>query len=162
VYNGLSVATLIPLVLYAWSLRSTPLFSFPGPWKALQFLLLLVSSVLFLSGLRRYDTLQFLGFRQLGQPGSCAVLTEDCELDSGGVLGMVRHPWYTGGILVVWARDIDIAAMITNTVITGYFIVGAYLEEKKLLAEFGGTYRKYQKRVSMFLPFKWLRARLPW
>ena len=158
-YNGLSVVTLIPLLLYAWSLRSAPLFSFHGPWRALQFLLLFISFSLFLSGLRRYDSLQFLGFRQLVQADACAVLTEDCTLDLGGVLGMVRHPWYTGGILIVWARDLDMAAILTNTVITGYFIVGAFLEERKLIAEFGERYKDYQKRVSMFLPFKWLRRK---
>lgn len=159
VYNGLSVVTLVPVLLYAWSLRSSPLFSFQGPWRILQFLLLFISFSLFLSGIRRYDSLQFLGLRQLVHSDACAVLTQDCKLDLGGVLGMVRHPWYTGGILIVWARDLDMAAILTNSVITGYFIIGAFLEERKLIAEFGETYRDYQKRVSMFFPFKWVRKK---
>jgi len=37
-------------------------------------------------------------------------------------------------------------------------IVGTYLEEKKLVREFGEKYLIYQKRVSMLIPYKWLKS----
>jgi protein-S-isoprenylcysteine O-methyltransferase Ste14 len=50
--------------------------------------------------------------------------------------------------------------ILMNLVLTGYFLVGAILEEKKLLAEFGEEYRGYQRDVSMLFPFKWLSRAL--
>ena len=68
---------------------------------------------------------------------------------------MVRHPWYAGGILIVWIGNPDVTAVLTNLVITGYFLIGAIFEEQKLLAEFGEEYMDYRRRVSMFFPIKW-------
>jgi protein-S-isoprenylcysteine O-methyltransferase Ste14 len=39
-------------------------------------------------------------------------------------------------------------------------IVGTWLEEKKLIEEFGEKYLAYQKRVSMLLPYKWLKLKI--
>ena len=159
-YDGFSAITLIPVALYAYSLRTEALFRWDGPFRMLQIFLLLVSMFLFVSGTRHYDALQFLGIRQLTQSDSCAVLTENCELNTTGILSIIRHPWYLGGMIIVWARDLDLSAILTNTVITGYFVIGAFLEERKLSAELGNTYREYQSKVSMFFPYKWLKARL--
>jgi len=93
--------------------------------------------------------LQFLGLRQIKDEKSCSVLTDDCSLDTTGILSVVRHPWYAGGILIVWARPLDAAAVLTNLVITGYFIVGAFLEERKLKLQFGQAYDDYRRQVSM-------------
>jgi protein-S-isoprenylcysteine O-methyltransferase Ste14 len=83
------------------------------------------------------------------------VLTDDCRLDTDGVLSVVRHPWYAGGMLIVWARPLDLSAVVTNVVLCAYFVVGAILEERKLKVQFAAQYAAYQKRVSMLIPFKW-------
>jgi protein-S-isoprenylcysteine O-methyltransferase Ste14 len=157
-YNGVSVITLIPVALYTYSLQTEPLFSWEGPLRAIQLLLLFISFLLFISGIRHYDVLQFLGIRQIRQSNSCMTLTENCELDTAGILGVIRHPWYLGGMILVWPRNLDISAILTNTIITGYFVIGAFLEERKLKIQFGKTYTDYQRRVSMFFPYKWLKA----
>lgn len=157
-YNGVSVITLIPVALYTYSLQTEPLFGWEGPLRTIQLLLLFISFLLFISGMRHYDILQFLGIRQIRQLNSCMTLTENCGLDTTGILGVMRHPWYLGGMILVWARNLDISAILTNTIITGYFVIGAFLEERKLKIQFGKTYTEYQKRVSMFFPYKWLKA----
>jgi protein-S-isoprenylcysteine O-methyltransferase Ste14 len=158
-YNGFSLVTLIPVVFYAYSLRSEPLFSWEGYWRVAQVLLLAASLFLFFAGGRHYDGLSFLGLRQLGSSSSCVGLTETCGLDTNGILGVVRHPWYAGGMMIIWARDLDLSAIITNVILTGYFIVGTVLEERKLLVEFPESYREYQQKVPMFLPYQWLRSK---
>jgi protein-S-isoprenylcysteine O-methyltransferase Ste14 len=159
-YNGFSIITLIPVVLYGYSIRTEALFRWEGPFRVLQILLLLVAAFLFVGGARAYDALQFFGIRQIRRPDSCAVLTENCELDTAGILGMTRHPWYLGGMIIVWARDLDVSTMVTNVIITAYFVIGTLLEERKLKTKLGRAYREYQREVSMFFPYKWLKAKL--
>jgi protein-S-isoprenylcysteine O-methyltransferase Ste14 len=54
----------------------------------------------------------------------------------------------------------DMAALAGNCVLTVYIVVGTLLEERKLVHEFGDAYRNYQRRVSMFVPLKWIRRRI--
>lgn len=158
-YNLVAAATLAPVLLYTFSLAGAPFFAWQGPWRIGQGLLIAAAAFLFAAGARRYDLFQFLGLRQLKGKNDCSVLTDDCSLDTSGVLSVVRHPWYTGGILIVWARPLDAAALLTNLVVTGYFVVGAFLEERKLEAQFGKQYAAYRKEVSMFFPTLWGRRR---
>jgi protein-S-isoprenylcysteine O-methyltransferase Ste14 len=55
---------------------------------------------------------------------------------------------------------LDISVIIVNVILTSYLIVGTHLEEKKLVMEFGEKYLIYQKRVSMLIPYKWLKSAL--
>jgi methanethiol S-methyltransferase len=153
-YNFVALVTLIPVLAYTFAVKGMIVFHWEGPSIIAQGLLVVSALLFFIGGARRYDLAQFLGVRQVRETSTCSVLTDDCRLDTGGILGMVRHPWYAGGMLIVWARDLDVAAILTNLVITVYFFIGAYLEERKLLAEFGEEYADYQRRVPMLFPFK--------
>ena len=158
-YNGFSLVTLIPVVLYGYSVQGEPMFSWEGYWRAVQALVLAVSLFLFLAGSRHYDGLSFLGLRQLRDRSTCVGLTETCSLNTRGILGVIRHPWYAGGMTIIWARDLDVPAIVTNLILTGYFIVGTLLEERKLSIEFPEAYKEYQQKVSMFLPYQWLKSK---
>jgi protein-S-isoprenylcysteine O-methyltransferase Ste14 len=158
-YNGVALITLIPVALYAYSIRSEPLFSWEGYWRVGQVLLLAAALFLFLGGAKHYDFLTFLGVRQLKKRDSCIGLTETCALDKKGILGVVRHPWYAGGMMIVWARDLDLSAVLTNLILTGYFIVGSFLEERRLSIEFPEAYEEYKQKVSMFFPYRWFRSK---
>jgi protein-S-isoprenylcysteine O-methyltransferase Ste14 len=155
VYNVTALTTLVPVLIYAFSIRGQPVFRWEGPFRIIQGLLVMSSLLLFVGGARRYDLARFFGIRQVREESACGGLTEDCRLDAGGILSMVRHPWYAGGILIVWAGNLDMTSILTNLVVTVYFLIGAFLEERKLLAEFGEEYIDYRRRVSMFFPFKW-------
>lgn len=155
-YNLIAIVTLAPVLLYSFSIRGPMVFSWQGPWRFVQVALSISAIFFFIAGSRRYDLFQFLGVRQMKEENTCSVLTDDCSLDTSGILSVVRHPWYTGGILIIWARPLDLGAILTNIVITAYFVVGAHLEERKLGVQFGQEYIDYQKRVSMFLPCKWM------
>jgi protein-S-isoprenylcysteine O-methyltransferase Ste14 len=160
-YNTVAAVTLLPVLAYTFSLKQPPLIAWSGPWRVVPVLLGAAALFFFAAGARRYDLKQFLGLRQIKDEKTCSVLTDDCSLDTGGVLSVVRHPWYSGGILIVWARPLDPAAIWTNLAVCGYFVVGAILEERKLEAQFGEQYADYRRRVSMLFPVKWA-ARLAW
>ena len=63
-------------------------------------------------------------------------------------------------MLLIWARQLDISVIFINVILTSYLIVGTYLEEKKMIREFGEKYLTYQKRVSMLIPYKWLKSKI--
>ena len=123
-----------------------------------QVIFLGLAVLLFFLGGRNYDARQFLGIKQIREGISNKALTDTGELDTSGVLGIMRHPWYLAAILFIWARQLDASAILVNIILTAYLIVGTYLEEKKLVGEYGEKYLAYQKRVSMIVPYKWLKS----
>ena len=146
-FNIISVLTLIPVALFAY-LR-------PG-----QVLILGLAMWFFFRGERHYDIRQLIGLKQIREGTADVAITETGALDTSGVLGMTRHPWYLATLLLIWARQMDVSALIVNAIFTGYLFVGTYLEEIKLVREFGGNYQNYQQKVSMIIPYKWLKDRI--
>ena len=81
-------------------------------------------------------------------------------LDTRGVLKVIRHPWYLGVFLFIWANDLSLKELIVNLILSAYLVIGTFLEERKLVLEFGDKYKEYQGQVSMFIPIKWLRSKI--
>jgi len=158
-FNSIAMLTLIPVLWYSHSLRQAAIFRWEGVWLVPQYLLLGCGILLVVAGGRHYSLGQFVGISQLRGASSGGLATGG-GIDSSGVLGVVRHPWYTAVVLLLWARDLDMAALVGNGVLTVYIFVGTLLEERKLVHEFGDAYRSYQERVSMFVPLKWIRRRI--
>lgn len=158
-FNAISVVLLVPMVWYTASLERAPVLCWAGPLRAVRYLLVGCGLLLLAAGGRHYSLGQFVGISQLRGP-SRAGLASGGGIDSRGILGVIRHPWYTGVLLLLWTIDIDLSRLVASGTLTAYVIVGTFLEERKLVREFGDAYRDYQGRVSMFLPLKWLRSRV--
>ena len=158
-FNSVAMLTLIPVLWYSHSLRQEAIFRWEGVWLVPKYLLQACGILLVVAGGRHYSLGQFVGISQLRGASSGGMATGG-GIDSSGVLGLVRHPWYTAVVLLLWAGDLDMAALVGNGVLTVYIVVGTLLEERKLVHEFGDAYRNYQGRVSMFLPLKWTRSRI--
>jgi protein-S-isoprenylcysteine O-methyltransferase Ste14 len=159
VYSGVAISTLAPLLVYSTSVRGEPFLRWRGTLVFVPYALLAGAIALFLAGGRHYSLSRLLGFAQLRQ-GAAVGLAAQGRLDSTGILGVIRHPWYTACLLLPWARDLDASAFVAGVAYTLYVFVGTWLEERKLVVEFGDEYREYQRRVSMFVPLKWAAARL--
>ena len=158
-FNSVALLTIIPVILYQRSIASDAFFNWDGYLRVVQFAMIGLGIVLFLLGAKKYDAKRFIGLAQLKDDTVRQGLSADGKLDSHGVHGLVRHPWYTGLLLVLWARPLDMSTLVINLVFSLYLIIGSHLEERKLVMEFGDDYRTYQKNVSMLLPFKWLGSK---
>jgi len=159
-FNLIALLTLIPVALFAYSIRTQAIFSWDGYLRIGQTLLLVVAVLLLLLGGRHYDVRQLIGIKQIKEGTANKAITDTGELDTSGVLGITRHPWYLATILLVWARQMDVSVIFVNLILTSYLFVGTLLEERKLIREFGDKYLTYQKSVSMLIPFKWLSSKI--
>jgi methanethiol S-methyltransferase len=159
-YNVVSLVTLIPLVYYSHMLHEAPVFRWEGSLVIVQVFLFAVSIYLFVSGGKHYSWARFWGISQIKAGGSGSSLDDSSTFVVSGIHRIIRHPWYLGGILIVWAQDLSVSTILINMVTNVYFMIGAVLEERKLVLEFGEKYREYQRIVSMLFPWRWLEARI--
>ncbi len=69
----------------------------------------------------------------------------------------VRHPLYFGMLLGMWATpNMTVTHLIFAIAISTYVVIGTLFEEKDLVNEFGDTYKAYQAKKPMLIPFtKW-------
>lgn len=96
-----------------------------------------------------YDLREFLGLRQLS--GNLA----EPGFHRGGLLEYVRHPLYSGSMLLLIGYLIFVPGvlnLITVLCMIAYFIIGSGYEEKKLIKTFGKKYLDYKKEVPAFIP----------
>jgi methanethiol S-methyltransferase len=156
-FNVVAALTLVPVILYGRSFHEPPLLQWDGTIRVVQGLLVGSAVFLFLAGFRHYDMGQLVGLRHMKRENNRRPIGDDGRLHTTGILGMTRHPWYLATMILIWSLDIGMADLVRNTVLTAYLILGTVLEERKLVREFGDEYRDYQRRVSMLLPWKWLR-----
>jgi methanethiol S-methyltransferase len=72
---------------------------------------------------------------------------------------LVRHPLYLGMLIALWCPPtMSIARLALTIGFTLYVLVGARLEERDLVRDFGDDYRAYQDRVPMLLPWRGAQA----
>ena len=76
-------------------------------------------------------------------------------MNTSGILGYVRHPWYSGGIALLWGLPtLTNVTLITRLILTAYLVIGALLEERKMRALLGEPYLEYCRVTPMFLPWR--------
>ena len=77
------------------------------------------------------------------------------ELVTGGIYSRTRHPLYLATILLL----LGLAALypfdrviVFSIALSVYVLIGAYLEEKKLVLHYGQKYLDYRKQAGFMLP----------
>jgi protein-S-isoprenylcysteine O-methyltransferase Ste14 len=163
---GFTVASglgLFALALVVHHLPNRTLYATSGSLSwALRFVQVIGLGLLLLSA-RRMDLLKFIGVRQaihFLRPGDVSeqlLLFREEELDTSGMYGLVRHPQYLSVLVMMWAAPAVSLTYLTIAVNTTlYFCIGSYLEERRLVAQFGQMYVRYQRQVPRVFPWRWL------
>jgi protein-S-isoprenylcysteine O-methyltransferase Ste14 len=154
-FNTMAVLLLIIPLYLTWAIGGETVFAWKGIWWWVGNGLAVAALAGFLYSLRHYDSSEFLGLRQLRDREQ---RVEDQERFRVSPLHQhVRHPWYFLGLILIWTRDMTAAMLVSSVMMTLYFVVGSWLEERKLLAYYGKAYREYRQRVPGLLPLPWRR-----
>ncbi len=157
-YAGISLVTVLPVVWYGQSLPQTALFDPPLWFRLVQVLLLVIALGLFVGGARAHDLGGFLGLRQwrdyrAGRPSrSCPPCTPAASSPTSVTPGTAAAWPCSGG-----CRDSPMSAWSPGLILSAYLLIGARLEERKLIGLHGEAYRDYRRRVPMFFPWRFGR-----
>ena len=148
-YSIFSVVLLLPVIWFQFSLMNRLLFE-PHVFSILGGLALITRGIMVLIiSFRQYDLHEFIGIKQIqgntnGQP-----------MQDEGMLSLVRHPLYSGSILVLVGYFLFmpyLASLVMGIILILYFLVGIQLEEKKLALEFCDKYKRYKQKVPALIP----------
>ena len=147
-YNIVAIAGVIPPAIYYYNLPKESLMSEPNIFLEYMGLLLMAAAVyLAFKCFQGYSLGEFIG---LETPGKAK------ELNTEGLNELVRHPLYFSALVFLFGgllRAPSYPYLVTMFWMVLYIVIGAHLEEARLVERFGKRYRNYQDKVPMLIPF---------
>jgi protein-S-isoprenylcysteine O-methyltransferase Ste14 len=153
-YVLISLILLIPLINYSAQNNDMVIITYGPILNVIRYVLISGSLLMFFwAFFFDYDSLSFFGIRQILSLGKQTNTNPIKEIKRKGLLGIMRHPMYLALIIFLWCQTHRMSDIIGNTILTIYIVIGTWLEERKLVLEFGNTYIAYQREVPMLIPF---------
>jgi protein-S-isoprenylcysteine O-methyltransferase Ste14 len=143
-YVSISVVGLLILLLYNGSIPSAPFFESHGFPRYVSLVLTTFGVMIIQGSFRQYSFKGFVGLAQ-----------EEPVLKTDGILGYVRHPIYSGLILVIAGFFLfipNLPTLISCLCMLVYIPIGMMLEERKLIAFYGTAYHEYRNKVPALFP----------
>ena len=153
IYAIASGAALLAVVLLWQDSRQILFQPTDGVWWAGRSVFLLALAIGVWSGLslKGFDSfgIRAIKHRFREEPARPPVLVVQ------GAYRWVRHPMYLVVLLMIWSYPVLTAdRLLFNVLWTLWIVIGAVLEERDLVTDFGEGYREYQREVPMLLPTK--------
>lgn len=147
IYTAVSVLGLLAVVWYYASLEKPSLNPEESmPVRILSMVLMGSGFYLLLKTMQSMTLAEFIGLRSETRP----------ELKTDGLYELVRHPMYFSIIIMLFGGLMyapSYAYLLSACITLVYIYVGASLEEKRLLKQFGKQYEKYRDKTPMLIPF---------
>jgi protein-S-isoprenylcysteine O-methyltransferase Ste14 len=143
-YVLISTLGLIALLILNASIAPIPLFSSNGITRYVSLLLATFGVIVISRAFRQYRFIAFIGLKQ-----------EANEFIRSGILQFVRHPIYSGTILIVIGLFLftpTLSTLLSVCCILIYLPIGIYYEERKLIRQYGEQYLSYIREVPSVFP----------
>ncbi|MEM9442973.1 MAG: isoprenylcysteine carboxylmethyltransferase family protein [Pseudomonadota bacterium] len=133
-------------------------FSLPQYWPTVSTALQVLGFAIIIVALSHYDLGRFVGITQIQrqEPDVDGEAAAE-QLHISGLHRWVRHPLYLGVFLVLWSRVAGEFELATAVWASLYVVIGAKLEEGRLIGIYGDAYTIYRQKVPMFFPVKRFR-----
>lgn len=148
---------LVSFVLFGWVMatlrNSVVLYVVPGVWSLALYFMQIVFLIILVVCARQTGVAEFLGVT-----GKAPDKLKIPKLITDGCYRVVRHPLYLFSMLFLLSNPVISVRWVLLTLLSAvYFPVGALLEERRLLQEFGDEYRAYQLTVPFMIPRIFIR-----
>lgn len=143
-YSLISTAGLVGLMFLSGSIPGEYFFEREGVARTASIVMTIAGVMLIQSALRQHRLASFLGFAP-ERPG----------LHTLGLLSWIRHPIHAGVILVTLSFFLfipNLPTLVSCGCVLVYLPFGIFLEERKMIAAFGDSYRKYRDEVPALFP----------
>ncbi len=143
---------LVSVVLFGWvmaALRNSAVIYFvPGVWSLVLYSMQMIFLIILVVCASQTGVAAFIGI---------SVETPDAlktpKLVTDGWYRLVRHPLYLFSMLFLLSNPVISVRWLLLTLLSSvYFLVGAVVEERRLLQEFGDDYSAYQLSVPFIIP----------
>jgi len=146
VWSAFSLIPIFPLV-YGQPYRT--LYVVPSPWRWLMVAVEVLAVVGIAAITAQLRFVRVVGWAQLRGTAGSGTPT----LQTTGLFRYVRHPQYVCSLVLIWMSPFMITTLLAAFIVaTLYFVIGSFLEERKLVRLYGDAYREYQRRVPRFVP----------
>jgi protein-S-isoprenylcysteine O-methyltransferase Ste14 len=145
----------LALILLFWQWRPLPatIWSVQGPLATALWVVNGLGWLTVLSSTFLINHFDLFGLRQVWAYAS-GKETPPPEFHTPLFYRVVRHPLYLGFIIAFWAAPVmSLGHLVFAFATTAYILIAIQFEEHDMVTVFGDTYRGYQKRVSMILPW---------
>ena len=151
------LASSLALILLFWQWRPLPLRIWEVDGEAARWALYGLSAVgwlLVLSSTFLINHFDLFGLRQVWSYARGRRPAPDAPFVTRAFYRIVRHPIMLGFLIAFWATPtMSLGHLLFALMTTGYILLAVkFLEERDLVAQYGDTYRDYQRRVPMLLP----------
>jgi methanethiol S-methyltransferase len=145
IYSVIALIGLIYLLLLNGAIKADNFFESSGIMRYLSLALAAFGVIIINQAFKHYRLSSFIGISD----------EEPQELVVSGLLSKIRHPLYSGTILITIAFFLfipNLPTLLSALCILLYLPVGIWLEEKKLIKKFGQAYMEYKRQVPALIP----------
>lgn len=147
-YSFFALVTLLIIVVYNFTLQSLPLWN-----------VILIEKIFAITAILLFGFIMILFIKKFFFDLSGADIFRkqiaSRQLIKTDLYKYVRHPLYSATLGFIWSIFFYqplISNLISCLCITIYTIIGIYIEEKKLVTEFGESYIQYSSETPMLIP----------
>jgi protein-S-isoprenylcysteine O-methyltransferase Ste14 len=157
-YGSAFYAILSGIVLFAviifWQVSSNTVATAKGALRLLLRVIFAASLVGFYWGTKALGFFDPYGIRAI-KYRLRGKKPKEIPLTISGPYRFVRHPLYFFVLLMIWSNPyLTLDRLLFNVLWTTWICLGAFLEERDLVADFGEAYREYKRKVPMLLPWR--------
>ena len=154
---SISSGVILFFVIFFWQVSGPLWLVYPFWWKCLMGLGVTLVLIGFHWGRRSLP-----GFDPFGIRPAKRAQMKKISLKRNGPYRFSRHPMYFFILILIWLTSVPaLDRMMFNILWTIWIFLGAWFEEKDLVAFFGKDYQIYQQEVPMIIPYKFKLFYLP-
>jgi protein-S-isoprenylcysteine O-methyltransferase Ste14 len=153
-FYAISSGIVLIAVIIFWQESSSTVATAKGALRLLLRAIFAASIVGFYYGTKALGFIDPFGIRAIKYPLQ-GKKPKETPLTISGPYRFVRHPLYFCVLLMIWSNPyLTMDRLLFNILWTVWIYIGAFLEERDLIADFGVAYMEYKRKVPMLIPWR--------